>query len=84
MFEKSYPFLDLSRNKFNEVPEDVTKLMFVEKLDFSNNVIRSIPDTINGLKSLTFLDLSRNQLSSLPRELCQLPIQVTDNTVNGV
>lgn len=69
-------FSDLSKNRFSELPEEVTTYPFLERLHAYHNVIRSIPDTISGLQCLSHLDLSRNQLSKLPRELCQLPLQV--------
>ncbi|GLV37896.1 Leucine-rich-repeats and calponin homology domain protein [Carabus blaptoides fortunei] len=67
---------DLSKNRFSELPEEVTTYPFLERLHAYHNVIRSIPDTISGLQCLSHLDLSRNQLTKLPRELCQLPLQV--------
>lgn len=48
---------DLSRNRFCELPEDVTGYPFLETLIMYNNTMRTIPDTIRGLYSLTFLDL---------------------------
>ncbi|XP_021702017.1 leucine-rich repeat and calponin homology domain-containing protein 1 isoform X2 [Aedes aegypti] len=67
---------DLSRNRFCELPDDITSLAFLERLLVFHNTIRSIPDTIRGLHSLTYLDLRNNQLSVLPREICFLPLQV--------
>lgn len=69
-------FPDLSKNRFSELPEEVTGFHFLEKLHCYHNAIRFIPDTISTLQCLSFLDLSRNQLTNLPREICQLPIQV--------
>nr|XP_040232684.2 leucine-rich repeat and calponin homology domain-containing protein isoform X2 [Anopheles coluzzii] len=67
---------DLSRNRFCELPEDITCLAFLERLLVYHNTIRSVPETIRGLHSLTYLDLRNNQLSVLPREICALPLQV--------
>lgn len=67
---------DLSRNRFCEMPEDVTAFPFLETLVMYHNTLRSIPETVRGLHSLTFLDLRSNLLSVLPRELCFLPIQI--------
>ncbi|XP_049534990.1 leucine-rich repeat and calponin homology domain-containing protein isoform X2 [Anopheles darlingi] len=67
---------DLSRNRFCELPEDITCLAFLERLLVYHNTIRSVPETIRGLHSLTYLDLRNNQLSVLPREVCTLPLQV--------
>ncbi|XP_017004952.2 leucine-rich repeat and calponin homology domain-containing protein isoform X1 [Drosophila takahashii] len=67
---------DLSRNRFAELPEEVTTFAFLETLLLYHNGIRSIPESVKQLSSLTYLDLRSNQLSSLPRELCFLPLQV--------
>ncbi|XP_050302800.1 leucine-rich repeat and calponin homology domain-containing protein isoform X2 [Anthonomus grandis grandis] len=67
---------DLSKNRFNELPEEVTDFHFLERLHCYHNSIRHIPDTISSLQCLNFLDLSRNQLTTLPREICLLPIQI--------
>nr|XP_015835426.1 PREDICTED: leucine-rich repeat and calponin homology domain-containing protein 1 isoform X1 [Tribolium castaneum] len=67
---------DLSKNRFSELPEEVTTFHFLEKLHCYHNAIRYIPDSIINLQCLVFVDLSRNQLTSLPRELCQLPIKI--------
>lgn len=67
---------DLSKNRFSELPDEVTTFPFLERLHVYHNVIRSIPETISGLQCLSHLDLSRNQLVSLPREICHLPLQV--------
>ncbi|XP_019871331.2 leucine-rich repeat and calponin homology domain-containing protein isoform X2 [Aethina tumida] len=67
---------DLSKNRFSELPEEVTGFHFLEKLHCYHNAIRYIPDTVSSLQCLSFLDLSRNQLTTLPREICQLPIQI--------
>ncbi|KFB40977.1 AGAP010012-PA-like protein [Anopheles sinensis] len=67
---------DLSRNRFCELPDDITCLAFLERLLVYHNTIRSVPETIRGLHSLTYLDLRNNQLSALPREICTLPLQV--------
>ncbi|KAG6444068.1 hypothetical protein O3G_MSEX003180 [Manduca sexta] len=67
---------DLSKNRFSEVPDEVTKYIYLEKLLLSQNIIRCIPDAVGGLQSLTYLDLSSNQLTELPREVCQMPLQV--------
>lgn len=67
---------DLSRNRFCELPEDVTSFAFLERLLLYHNAIRSIPESVRGLHSLTYLDLRSNQLTVLPREICLLPLQI--------
>jgi Leucine-rich repeat (LRR) protein len=48
---------DLSKNRFGELPLEVTDFYSLETLQLYHNTIRSIPDTIVYLQSLTFLDL---------------------------
>lgn len=67
---------DLSKNRFSELPVEVTKFWFLEKLKLYHNVIRSIPAAIVCLQSLTYLDLNRNLLTTLPGALCQLPLEI--------
>lgn len=50
-------FADLSRNRFCELPEDVTTFPFLETLLMYHNTLRTLPETIRGLHSLSFLDL---------------------------
>ncbi|XP_012289225.1 leucine-rich repeat and calponin homology domain-containing protein 1 isoform X2 [Orussus abietinus] len=66
---------DLSKNRFTELPDEVTEFPFLEKLHLYHNAIRIIPETVAMLQSLSYLDLSRNQLTALPREVCRLPLQ---------
>ncbi|XP_049310915.1 uncharacterized protein LOC105233750 isoform X1 [Bactrocera dorsalis] len=67
---------DLSRNRFCELPEEITTFSFLETLQLYHNTIRSIPESVKHLTSLTYLDLRSNQLAALPREICFLPLQV--------
>lgn len=48
---------DLSKNRFGEVPDEVTAFYFLEKLLLYHNTIRNVPDTIGMLQSLNYLDL---------------------------
>lgn len=48
---------DLSRNRFCELPEDVTTFPFLETLFMYHNTLRTIPDSVRGLHSLSYLDL---------------------------
>ncbi|KAK4879640.1 hypothetical protein RN001_007786, partial [Aquatica leii] len=66
---------DLSKNRFNELPEEITEFLFLERLHCHHNAIRQIPDNISSLQCLNYLDLSRNHLTVLPKEICHLPIQ---------
>ncbi|XP_046402366.1 leucine-rich repeat and calponin homology domain-containing protein-like isoform X2 [Ischnura elegans] len=67
---------DLSKNRFSELPRDVTEFSSLERLDLYHNAIRSLPQSVVQLQTLTYLDLSRNQLTHLPGGLCSLPLKV--------
>ncbi|GJQ69787.1 hypothetical protein Trydic_g22345 [Trypoxylus dichotomus] len=67
---------DLSKNRFSELPDEVTSFPFLERLHCYHNSIRYIPETVSNLQCLSYLDLSRNQLTTLPREICLLPINI--------
>ncbi|XP_071453646.1 leucine-rich repeat and calponin homology domain-containing protein [Hetaerina americana] len=67
---------DLSKNRFSELPRDVTEFASLERLDLYHNAIRSLPQSVVQLQTLTYLDLSRNQLTHLPGGLCSLPLKV--------
>ncbi|XP_013200559.1 leucine-rich repeat and calponin homology domain-containing protein [Amyelois transitella] len=67
---------DLSKNRFSELPDELTTYIYLEKLLLSQNIIRNVPEAVGSLQSLTYLDLSSNQLTELPREVCQMPLQV--------
>ncbi|XP_076340596.1 leucine-rich repeat and calponin homology domain-containing protein 1-like isoform X3 [Tachypleus tridentatus] len=67
---------DLSKNKFNELPNQVCEFFLLEVLNCYHNVIRCLPDSVTALQSLTFINLSHNQLCTIPASLCKLPLQV--------
>jgi Leucine-rich repeat (LRR) protein len=48
---------DLSKNRFGELPVEVTEFYFLERLLLYHNTIRSIPDSVVYLQSLIYLDL---------------------------
>jgi Leucine-rich repeat (LRR) protein len=48
---------DLSKNRFGELPVEVTEFYFLERLQLYHNTIRSIPDSVVYLQSLVYLDL---------------------------
>ncbi|XP_034231581.1 leucine-rich repeat and calponin homology domain-containing protein isoform X5 [Thrips palmi] len=67
---------DLSKNRFWDLPIEVTEFTSLERLELYHNTIRSIPENVVYLQSLVHLDLSRNQLNVLPSAVCTLPLQV--------
>ncbi|XP_053650971.2 DISP complex protein LRCH3 isoform X5 [Cherax quadricarinatus] len=63
---------DLSKNRFSEVPAEVTDYTSLEQLNLYQNVIKHLSDSLAALQSLTHLILSRNQLSVVPGCVCAL------------
>uniref|UniRef100_U3KC50 Leucine rich repeats and calponin homology domain containing 2 n=1 Tax=Ficedula albicollis TaxID=59894 RepID=U3KC50_FICAL len=71
-----YLLLDLSKNRFTEIPPDVWLFAPLETLNLYHNCIKSIPESIKNLQMLTYLNISRNLLSTLPKYLFDLPLKV--------
>ncbi|KAH0630783.1 hypothetical protein JD844_003983, partial [Phrynosoma platyrhinos] len=69
-------FLDLSKNRFTEIPPEVWQFAPLETLNLYHNCIKSIPEAIKNLQMLTYLNISRNLLSTLPKYLFDLPLKV--------
>ncbi|XP_071536030.1 leucine-rich repeat and calponin homology domain-containing protein isoform X6 [Panulirus ornatus] len=63
---------DLSKNRFSELPGEVTDYTSLEQLNLYHNVIKHLPESVANLQSLTHLNLSRNQLSVVPGCVCGL------------
>lgn len=49
--------VDISRNRFTEIPREVCEFSLLEKLDCYNNSIRSLPESIARLQYLKYLNL---------------------------
>lgn len=64
--------LDLSFNRFAELPSCVTALTFLTTLHLGYNQLRTLPDEIGELKSLMDLSVMSNQLAELPASIGQL------------
>ncbi|XP_066963369.1 DISP complex protein LRCH3 isoform X4 [Macrobrachium rosenbergii] len=63
---------DLSKNRFSEIPNEVTEYTSLEQLNLYQNVIKHLSESVIALQSLTHLILSRNQLSVVPGCVCAL------------
>ncbi|KAL2772370.1 leucine-rich repeat-containing protein 40 [Daubentonia madagascariensis] len=60
--------LDLRDNKLKSVPDEITLLQSLERLDLSNNDISSLPYSLGNLH-LKFLALEGNPLRTIRREI---------------
>ncbi|XP_021111207.1 leucine-rich repeat-containing protein 40 isoform X2 [Heterocephalus glaber] len=60
--------LDLRDNKLKSVPDEITLLQSLERLDLSNNDISSLPCSLGNLP-LKFLALEGNPLRTIRREI---------------
>ncbi|XP_071797898.1 leucine-rich repeat and calponin homology domain-containing protein 1-like isoform X4 [Asterias amurensis] len=68
--------VDISKNRFTEVPDEVCEYLSLERLNCYNNAIRIVPESFSRLLMLTYLNLSRNSLSALPIEICEIYLEV--------
>ncbi|KAL5266219.1 hypothetical protein ACHWQZ_G003586 [Mnemiopsis leidyi] len=66
--------IDVSRNKFTEIPEEVLRCADAEELNCYHNMIRTICE-LNCMRFLCKLNLCRNQLTAIPSHLCSLPLE---------
>jgi len=49
MLSKNLKLIDLQNNKIEMLPEEISELMFLEKLKIDNNIIKSLPIKIGKL-----------------------------------
>ncbi|NWI04360.1 LRC40 protein, partial [Tichodroma muraria] len=63
--------LELRDNKIKAVPEEITVLQRLERLDLANNDISRLPYTLGNLPQLKFLALEGNPLRTIRRDLLQ-------------
>ncbi|GGN23986.1 MULTISPECIES: leucine-rich repeat-containing protein kinase family protein [Marinomonas] len=66
-------WLILTDNKIDSLPEDVGKLVRLQKLALAGNRLTALPDSIANCRKLELLRLSANQLAVFPDILLTLP-----------
>ena len=76
-------FIDMSRNRFNELPEEILSFVMLERLNCSRNFVKTVPDLYN-LNSLSHINISQNQLQTLPIYLCHLPLKILKASHNRI
>ncbi|XP_069718086.1 leucine-rich repeat-containing protein 40 [Phaenicophaeus curvirostris] len=67
----SLSVLELRDNKIKSVPDEITLLQKLERLDLANNDISRLPYTMGNLPQLKFLSLEGNPLRTIRRDLLQ-------------
>lgn len=82
-------FLDLGndelseiKNEINVIPDQISKLKKLKKLNLCNNKISEIKESLCELKELTDLNLSNNEIKHLPSKVANLP-QLTSLYLDG-
>jgi Leucine-rich repeat (LRR) protein len=64
--------INLSRNLFNQLPQELLTLVSLQGLTLSNNRLDTLGDGIRSLKELKVLDLETNYLKRVPKSLGNL------------
>ncbi|NXQ82342.1 LRC40 protein, partial [Nyctibius grandis] len=67
----SLSVLELRDNKIKSVPDEITLLQKLERLDLTNNDISRLPYALGNLPQLKFLALEGNPLRTIRRDLLQ-------------
>jgi serine/threonine protein kinase/predicted protein tyrosine phosphatase len=61
--------LDLSSNSLRSIPEEISRLVGLQKLLLGNNKLTSLPNQIGDLTELRVLEVHHNMLEDLPQTL---------------
>lgn len=66
-------WLILTDNQITQLPEDLGRLVRLQKLALAGNRLTSLPDTIKDCQKLELIRLSANRLTAFPDVLLTLP-----------
>ncbi len=61
------------RNKIKIVPNDISKLKHLKRLNLSNNQLESISESLSTLNKLTYLNLCNNKLTDISEKIANMP-----------
>ncbi|KVI06405.1 Leucine-rich repeat-containing protein [Cynara cardunculus var. scolymus] len=74
--DKSVRTLDLTHNKLVDVPEEISKLINMQRLllllNVSHNKLKSLPESTGSCFSLEELQANENSIEELPTSVCSL------------
>ncbi|XP_072980775.1 plant intracellular Ras-group-related LRR protein 7 isoform X1 [Typha angustifolia] len=70
--DSSVRTLDLTNNKIAEIPQEIGRLINMQRLILVGNLIERLPTNLGNLRTLKFLILDGNQITVLPDELGSL------------
>lgn len=75
--------VDISKNRFCELPEEILEFSMMETLNCARNFIKTLPD-MGNLSSLTHININQNQLQTLPVFPSQLPLKILKASHNRI
>lgn len=61
------------RNKIKIVPNDISKLKHLKRLNLSNNQLETISESLSTLNKLTYLNLCNNKLTDISEKIANMP-----------
>ncbi|GFR78664.1 leucine-rich repeat and sterile alpha motif-containing 1 [Elysia marginata] len=80
--------LDLHKNHFKTLPDELGHLSYLQVLDASNNKLKHLPDAVRKLKYLQTLKLRDNRLKAFPEQVCGLPylrtLDISQNEIRSL
>ncbi len=64
--------LDLSKQKLEEIPQEIYRFKALKYLDVSRNNLKELPDFLDSLTNLEVLDAGKNKLTAFPTAICRM------------
>ncbi|XP_070532119.1 E3 ubiquitin-protein ligase LRSAM1-like [Ptychodera flava] len=80
--------LDLHKNEFTELPDEIAELHSLQVLNISYNKLKKLPRSIGKLHVLQSLIVKGNKLQSLPEEICYMKclrtLDISNNNIKAL
>lgn len=61
------------KNKIKIIPDEISKLKKLKRLNLSNNQLESVSEKLTHLKKLTYLNLCHNNLKDISEKIANMP-----------